>query len=221
MSNFVIILSAAFFLIALLTLFRLRVKLDLYPNVKTLFAGLGRSGIRIDITGKTRSFLFAGRTIKTFSTEKKPDKKTAEDKTKTVKKQKPSRQRPFKKIAVLIPATLKALGSYIFSILRSAAIEEFDGEINAGFGPPHITGAAFGFYQATLAGIPGISGRFKYIPDWNGLSFQGQLRLSVSIPLYRLLFRTMVMLWQLPLRELIKLAIGTKKAMPEAMPKGK
>jgi len=88
MSNFVIILSAAFFLLALATLIRLRVKLDLYPNVKTLFAGLGRTGIRIDITGKTRSFLIAGRTIKTFSTKKKPDKKTAEEKIKAVKKTK-------------------------------------------------------------------------------------------------------------------------------------
>ncbi|MCH7690571.1 MAG: hypothetical protein IIA17_05950 [candidate division Zixibacteria bacterium] len=221
MSNFVIILSAALFLLALATLIRLRVKLDLYPNVKTLFAGLGRTGIRIDITGKTRAFIFAGRTIKTFSTEKKPDRKTAGEKTKTVKKQKPGRQRPLKKILAVVPTTLKALSNYTYSILKSAAIEEFDGQINAGFGPPHITGAAFGFYQATLAGIPGMAGRFKYIPDWNGLSFQGQLRISVSIPLYRLLFKTMVMLWQLPLRELIKLAIGTKKATPEAMPKGK
>lgn len=221
MSNFVIILSAAFFLLALATLIRLRVKLDLYPNVKTLFAGLGRTGIRIDITGKTRSFLIAGRTIKTFSTEKKPDKKTAKEKIKAVKKQKPGRQRSLKKILAVVPTILKALTNYTYSILKSAAIEEFDGQINAGFGPPHITGAAFGFYQATLAGIPGITGRFRYIPDWNGLSFQGQLRLNVSIPLYRLLFKTMVMLWQLPLRELIKLAIGTKKAVPEAMPKGK
>ncbi len=212
MSNFIVILSVAIFLLALATLIRLRVKLDLYPNVKTLFAGLGRTGIRIDISSKTRSFIFAGRSIKTFSTIKTPDKKTSEEISKTVKKQKPGRERSLKKIAAVLPATLKALGSYLYSILKSAAIEEFDGEINAGFGPPHITGAAFGFYQATLAGIPAIAGRFKYIPDWNGLSFQGQLRLSVSIPLYRLLLKTVVMLWQLPLRELLKLAIGTKKA---------
>ena len=220
MSNFVIILSAALFLLALATLIRLRVKLDLYPNVKTLFAGLGRTGIRIDITGKTRAFIFAGRTVKTFSTDDLA-KKSVEKTAKISKKVKPKRQRPLKKILAVVPTTLKALSNYTYSILKSAAIEEFDGQINAGFGPPHLTGAAFGFYQATLAGIPGMAGRFKYIPDWNGLSFQGQLRISVSIPLYRLLFKTMVMLWQLPLRELLKLAIGTKKAAPEAMPEGK
>ena len=211
MSNFVIFLSAAFFLLALATLIRLRVKLDLYPNVKTLFAGLGRTGIRIDITGGTQSIIFAGRTVKSISVEK-VFKKSVERIAKISKIVRPDRQQSFKNILVIVPATLKALANYTYSILKSAAIEEFDGQINAGFGPPHITGVAFGFYQATLAGIPAIAGRFKYIPDWNGLSFQGQLRLSVSIPLYRLLFKTMIMLWQLPLRELLKLAIGTKKA---------
>ena len=211
MSNFVIILSAAFFLLALATLIRLRVKLDLYPNVKTIFAGLGRTGIRIDISGGTQSIIFAGRTVKSISVEK-VFKNSVERIAKISNIIRPGRQRSFKNVLVIVPATLKALANYAYSILKSAAIEEFDGQINAGFGPPHITGAAFGFYQATLAGIPAIAGRFKYIPDWNGLSFQGQLRISVSIPLYRLLFKTMVMLWQLPLRELLKLAIGTKKA---------
>lgn len=211
MSNFVIILSAAFFLLALATLIRLRVKLDLYPNVKTIFAGLGRTGIRIDISGGTQSIIFAGRTVKSISVEK-VFKNSVERIAKISNIIRPGRQRSFKNVLVIVPTTLKTLANYTYSILKSAAIEEFDGQINAGFGPPHITGAAFGFYQATLAGIPAIAGRFKYIPDWNGLSFQGQLRLSVSIPLYRLLFKTMIMLWQLPLRELLKLAIGTKKA---------
>ena len=172
MSNFVIFLSAAFFLLALLTLFRLRVKLDLYPNVKTLFAGLGYTGIRIDITGKTRSILFAGRTIKIFSTEKKPEKKPPEEKTKTAKKQKPGRQRPLKKILAVVPTTLKALTNYTYSILKSAAIEEFDGQINAGFGPPHITGAAFGFYQATLAGIQELPDGLSISPTGTDYPFR-------------------------------------------------
>ncbi len=211
MSYFVIILSAAFFLLVLATLIRLRLKLDLYPNVKTLFAGLGRTGIRFDITGGTQSIIFAGRTVKSFSVE--TFLRTSVEKIAKISKiVRPGRQRSFKTIIAVVAATIKALTNYTYSILKSAAIEEFYGQINAGFGPPHITGAAFGFYQATLAGIPAISRRFQYIPDWNGLSFQGQLRISVSIPLYRLLFKTMVMLWQLPLRELLKLAIGTKKA---------
>ena len=211
MSNFIVILSVAIFLLALATLIRLRVKLDLYPNVKTLFAGMGRTGVRIDITGKTQAIIFAGRTVKSISVEKLL-KNSVKKIAKISNIIRPGRQRSLKKLLAIVPATLKALSNYTYSILKSAAIEEFDGEINAGFGPPHITGAAFGFYQATLAGIPAIAGRFKYIPDWNGLSFQGQLRLSVSIPLYRLLFKTMIMLWRLPLRELLKLAIGTKKA---------
>ncbi len=221
MLNLAVILLAVLFLLALLTLLRIRVKLGLYPNVKTLFVGLGNSGIRIDISGKKSSIILAGRTIRTRSIKAKTIKQRPEAKIKTSKRKRFLRSLPFKQVVAVIPNTIKAFWDYFFSILKSAAIEEFDGEINAGFGPPDITGMAFGFYQATLAGIPGIDKRFKYIPDWNGLSFQGQLRLSVSIPLYRVLFRTMVVAWQLPLRDLLKLAIGTKKAMPEAMPKGK
>ncbi len=212
MLNLAVTLLAVLFLLALLTLLRIRVKLGLYPNVKTVFVGLGNTGIRIDISGKTRSFLLAGRTISTRPIRSKSEKKEAEVKIKKMKKKKPGRVRPLKQIIAVIPDTLRAVGLYSVSIMKSATIEEFDGEINAGFGPPDIIGMAFGFYQATLAGIPGIAGRFKYTPDWTGASFKGQLRVSVAIPLYRVLFRTMVVAWQLPLRDLIKLAIGTKKA---------
>ena len=69
MSNFIVILSVAIFLLALATLIRLRVKLDLYPNVTTIFAGMGSTGGRIDITGMTQAIIFAGRTVTYISVE--------------------------------------------------------------------------------------------------------------------------------------------------------
>ena len=64
---------------------------------------------------------------------------------------------------------------------------------------------------AALGAVPAIAGRFRYIPRWDQQYFGGSVRLSLAIPVYRIALRTIVFIYKLPLRDLIKLAIGKKK----------
>ena len=105
----------------------------------------------------------------------------------------------------------RPLWSFSAGILRNIAIEEAQGEIRAGFDSPDLTGIAFGYYSAAAAAVPAMAGRLRFTPDWQGPSFAGKARLTVALPLYRLAARTIVLLFRLPLREMIKVAIGKKK----------
>jgi hypothetical protein len=104
-----------------------------------------------------------------------------------------------------------ALWGYFVSILKSVAVEEAQGEIEAGFDEPDITGRVFGYYQAALGMVPSVVGRVAFVPDWTGASFSASMRLSLALPLYKLIWRTLVLIARLPLRELVKLAIGKKR----------
>ncbi len=66
-------------------------------------------------------------------------------------------------------------------------------------------------YYSTVSVVPSIEKNFKYYPDWNNESLQGSLRGAIAIPIYKIIQITSVLLVQLPLRELIKLAIGKKE----------
>jgi len=60
-----------------------------------------------------------------------------------------------------------------------------------------------------------VVGRVQFIPDWIGPSFSGTARVSVAIPVYKLLLRTIVLTYRLPLRDLLKLAIRKKKGVSD------
>ncbi|MCP4684479.1 MAG: hypothetical protein GY867_03425 [bacterium] len=95
-------------------------------------------------------------------------------------------------------------------LLRASIIEQAEGEIEGGFDSPDLTGQAYGFYSAAMGAAPALAGRFRYVPDWTGASFSGAARLTVALPMYRLAARTTVLIWRLPIRKIVKLAIGEK-----------
>jgi hypothetical protein len=101
--------------------------------------------------------------------------------------------------------------SYLKIIVKSLAVEELQGEIEGGFDSPDLTGRAFGYYRAVLGAVPALAGHFRYYPVWTGAVFSGSLRLAVVLPLYKMLYRTLLLVFRLPLRKIIKVAIGTKK----------
>jgi hypothetical protein len=93
-------------------------------------------------------------------------------------------------------------------------IEELNGTIKAGFESPNVTGQVFGYYQAARGALPAMAGRFTYIPVWNEEVFEASFRASVAIPLYKIIYRNLVFILNLPLREIIKLTIGKKERRP-------
>jgi len=62
-----------------------------------------------------------------------------------------------------------------------------------------------------LAVNPQTVGRLNFTPDWYGRSFSGSFRLAVTLPFYKFIYITLKLMIRLPLRDLIKLAIGKKK----------
>lgn len=190
MPGIVEIVLVIFLLAAIALLMRLRVRLKITFEEQTLFVGLGYTGFSYDFTKQVRSIHVSGVRV---------------------------RRRPYKlnfptlqRFIALLPRVLKVLAKYFRSIVRGLVIEELDGQIIGGFSQPHLTGMTYGFYQAVLAGMPVAAGRFQYVPDWQGASFRGNFKICLAIPLHRLIFRTTIMIFQMPLIELIKLAIGRK-----------
>lgn len=201
-----------FILIFLTLLLKIRLKLQLEDTHKTAFFGLGRSGISYDFLSKQLSLFFIGKKLKTLQKESKPTETIKVEKKKEKKStEKPKRIRPLKDMLQLIPKSSKALFKYTVSLLKSVVIEELEGEIHAGFDSPDITGTVFGYYQAAFAAVPSVVGRLKYYPDWTDASFNANLRASVAIPLYKILYRSIILFFSLPLRDIIKITIGRKE----------
>ena len=205
-----------------LLLLNIRVRFQLSDGRKLLFVGLGRSGPEFDFAGKAGSIMLFGMKVKSFEIDrvKKKKPKEAEEKARKVKVAKPPK--PPKRSRVSLgdiyrvgPKCIGPLWAYIVSLLKAVVVEELEGQVEGGFDSPHLTGAVFGYYQAALAAVPGVVGRVQFIPDWIGPSFNGAARVSVAIPVYKLLLRTIVLTYRLPLRDLLKLAIGKKKGVSD------
>ncbi|MDF1545486.1 MAG: hypothetical protein P1R58_10325 [bacterium] len=201
--------------LAILSL-RLRVRFVIGPGKKSLFAGLGRTGVELDFATGSGRIKFAGIGIKQLSLtqdDSEPEKETKDkERTKTrPPKEKKQRQRDWKQGLRLLPKLSSAIFGYLVSILKSLIVEELRADIRGGFDSPDMTGKAFGYYQAALAAAPHTVGRVHYTPDWTGASFDGTARGSIALPIYKLLYHTISTLRVLPLRELMKLAIGKKR----------
>jgi len=197
-------------LLVALTLLRLRVRLTLSGPERSLFVGLGHSGREQDLVKRTGRLKLFGVNVVTL---RPPEKKKVKPKKKkeAKPKKKPARKRPLGDFVRLIPDLFRAASGYFFSLIKSVEIEELEGEIEAGFDTPDITGQVYGYYQAALATVPSIGKRFRFTPDFSGPSFDGAARVALAIPLYRIILRTAALLFRLPLRKIIKLAIGRKK----------
>jgi len=210
---------------AALTLLRLRFRFEIAGNVRRVFVGLGRSGVELDYVTRRQTFRLFGLAVKESDIARPSDPleqesiqqagetdEVAADPTHELAKPKRLRRvRPVKDILRIIPRCSQALWGYSIGLLKSIIVEELEAEIEGGFDSPDLTGTAFGYYQAALAAVPGVVGHVKYTPDWQGASFCGRARGSVALPLYRLILRSAALMWQLPLRDLIKLAIGKQR----------
>jgi hypothetical protein len=208
-----ITLAVLLILAVLLLTVRLRLKLSLAPDRKLLFVGLGRSGPEFHLGQKRGELKLFGRRITTFETGKKekpeeePDQEVEKEKT---ARKKTRRKRSIRDILAIVPQSSKALWRYFIDLVKATIIEQAEGEIAGGFDSPDLTGQAFGFYQAAIGAVPALAGRFRFVPDWTGASFSGAARLTVALPIYRLVGRTLLLIWRLPVRKIVKLAIGEK-----------
>lgn len=221
MSMLYLLLILLVLFIALLLL-NIRVRFQFSDGRKLLFVGLGRSGPEFDLADKAGSIKMFGIKVKSFEIDREKKKKRKETKEKKRKEKIAKPPKPSKRSRMSLgdfyrvgPKCLGPLWAYIVGLLKAVVVEELEGQVEGGFDSPHLTGAFFGYYQAALAAVPGVVGRVQFIPDWIGPSFSGAARVSVAIPVYKLLLRTIVLTYRLPLRDLFKLAIGKKKGVSD------
>ena len=193
-------------------LLRIRLLFEFSKDSRLLFVGLGRSGPELELRSKSGVVkLFNVRLIRFEMDKKKPPKVEKEEKRPRKAPLKKARQRSPRDIIKVARKSLRPLGAYVINLLKAVAVEELEGTVEAGFEEPHLTGAVFGYYQAALAAVPSVVGRVQYIPNWTEASFRGAGKMAVTLPMYKFVGRTVQLLWQLPLREIIRLAIGKKK----------
>jgi hypothetical protein len=197
-------------LLVAVLLLRLRVRLRVDDSHRLLFIGLGQSGPELDFQRKIGVIRLFGLRLSTFSLEKE-EKPAAKPKEEEPPEKRPKRHRPPGAILAVVKDSLRPVWRYTIGMFRSVAIEEMEGRINGGFESPDITGQAFGYYQAVLGAVPALAGRLVYQPDWTGESFSASVRFSVAMPLYKMVYHSLLLVVRLPLRKIIKLAIGAKK----------
>ena len=215
----VIVLFAAFLLV------RLRVRVEISPERRTLFVGLGRTGPEVDFINREIRIRLSGFSVKRFSLDhpERHAKIVAPEKRLTpraAKDTKPSRRRSVSMALQALPQGLNAMWKYFVGLLKATIIERAEGEIEAGFSAPHITGQVYGCYQMALAAVPALAGRFQFVPVWTGPSFSGRLNVCIAWPVYRLAWQTALLVWRLPKRKLYKLAIGEKKGVQYVKQRG-
>ena len=219
MAYFLLILIAG--IIAVL-LMRIRIRFELGENRRLLFVGLGQSGPEIDFLRNEGAIKLWGVKLKRFEIgklKKKPPhaKKEITEKTEPRK----LRQRSSSNFVKVLRKSFRPLWSYVVGLLKAVAVEEFEARVAGGFARPDLTGIAFSYYQAALAAMPQIVGRVQYIPDWTGASLSGEGKIAAALPLYKFVGRTAQLLWRLPLRDIVKLAIGKKKGESDDQQRGR
>jgi hypothetical protein len=222
-----IVLAVIVALIAAFLMLRLRARFELSDHERQLlFVGLGRSGPEFDFVGKKGTVRIFGLRIRSFDIgqekprkkKEKPEAEAAPSESSEKKKEQAepkrsekNRKRSWREALKLVPSISKALWNFIVGLIKSAVVEEAHGEIRGGFSEPHLTGQAFGYFQAVLGAVPVLAGRIAYIPDWSGEPLVGSMRVTVAIPMYKFVWRTLVLVLRLPVRKIIKVAIGEKE----------
>lgn len=206
-----LIVTLSILLVALLLL-RLRLRIEFGSDRKIVAVNIGRSGPSWDFEHNRGEFRLFGWRVKGFDLKDKAKPGVTKKEPKDPKeKAKPERTRKISDMIAIFPQVSKALWFYAIGIIRSATIEQFEAEIEAGLPEPHLTGQLFGYYQAAFASVPSVMERFRYTPDWSGPSFSGSAKIAVALPVYKLAFRSMILIKDLPLRKILRLAIGEKK----------
>lgn len=215
MNTFLIILAMLAVLFGAFLMMRVRIRLELAGEERRLFFGLGRSGPEFDFrAGRGRVKLF-GLSVRSFPLRRASapqvleTTKPATNAEKTAPRRK--RRRSWSDLLALLPRLGRATWELFTGLLADLIVEEAEGRIEGGFDRPDLTGQVYGYYHAALAVVPGLAGRFSYVPVWTEASFDGSVRLAVAWPVYRLLYRTGKWMIKINVLKLIRMTIGTKE----------
>lgn len=198
-------------------LLRVRLRLILEPEFRQAGITIGRrTGFEADLMTFRGAVRVAGIPVYQMDLRKGEAEQPKEGEVELPKPATPRRRFRLQKEKInalrgLLPEIKKASFNYIKGLYRATRIEELGARIEAGFDSPDQTGCAFGYYQAALFAAPAVVSRIQFIPVWIGPAFTASGRLVLAVPLYQLLWRTVVLLWQFPTRKLIKLARERKK----------
>jgi hypothetical protein len=200
---------------------RLRLRVLLTPERKFLFVGLGRTGPEFDFVDRVIRVKLFGLKIRQIpmpksrkqatEEEAKPIQATRLETAQTPKAPEVKRRRSFRLLLGILSESTIALWQYAVSLLKGIIVEEAEGELSLGFASPDVTGRVYGYYMA-LAGIaPVLAGRFVWTPNFSGESVTGRLKVSIALPMYVLIFRTVVLIARLPIRKIVKYSRGVTK----------
>lgn len=213
-----------------ITLLRLRVRFEFGHKDRSLFLGLGRSGIEIDYLRQSQTIRVAGLPVKSGPLMK-PGPETEDEQEESPKaaereaaeqEEAPSGfdMNQFRQIRQLAPNVLREVGRYSGKLLNRVIVEQLEADIRGGFDSPDLTGQTYGAYHAVIGAVPVLAGHIRFTPDWQGPSFEGKARGSLALPLYQVVLHTPRLLWRLPLRDIIKMAIGKKKGDQDGQQRG-
>ena len=212
-----------FVLILCVLMLRLRLRIELSSARRLLFFGIGRSGAEVDFVEHVTRVKLFGLTARTVRDQEKTSE--SESSSEHIRPTRLDRSRQHERVPSTRRITrsrvsdwleigsriFRAGRKYVADLIRSVKVEKAEAQIKAGFDSPHLTGQAFGYYQALIGALPSLAPRLQFDPDWMGPSLTGSARLSLAIPLYALLGRTLVLVCRLPLLSIIRMRRNKRK----------
>ncbi len=194
-------------LMAAFMLTRLRLRFQLSPERRLLFVGFGRTGPEFDFVNRVVTIRLFGVTVKKSAMQRKPKTVTAlpkhaetgEDQERATK---PKRRRgPFP--LGILTESVGALWRFVIGIIKGIIVEEAQGELALGFASPDVTGKVYGYYNAVAWMAPALTERFTWSPVFSGKTFGGTARVTVALPMYVVVYRTILLVTRLPIRKII------------------
>ncbi|MDX9856577.1 MAG: hypothetical protein RBT76_02180 [candidate division Zixibacteria bacterium] len=227
---YILILLCA--LLTLLLLLRLRVRLVLDDQYRLVFVGLGRSGSEINLRTRQGTIKIAGIAIRQFDLDEADDRTAGPGQSPPKPSPRKSAwlgrllhrgfRRTWEEARVFAKTwwrdirgrgdrITRAVVLFGAELLHDLILEQLEGKVEAGFDEPHLTGEVFGYYQAALGVFPALAGHVQFVPVWTGASFRGAIRVTVALPLYALVWRTVRLMWRLPITRLVAFSIHLKK----------
>ncbi len=205
-------LVAVVILLVTMLFIRLRVRLILNEERSIFFAGYGRTGYEYDFETETEAIKLFGFPVKQLAKTKeqsKPKQEPQQQRTLAVYKTGygilKNRGQELRQIVAIFPTTGKAVLRFGWEVFRRLEIEEIRLHITAGFDSPDLTGRAVGWYYTIVGAMTSLRGKLLFTPIWDRPALDASGRLSIAIPVYKLIGPFVRLIRDIPWKQIISL----------------
>lgn len=210
------LLALVLVLVTVMLFIRFRVRLVLNEGESLFFAGYGRTGYEYNFTTDIETLKLCGFTITQLKKTKQQPKRerSAISTYRTGYRTLKNRGQEIRQLAAIVPKSGKAVLRFGWTILKRLTLEECRAHITAGFDSPDQTGRVLGWYYSIVGAVPSLRERLFFTPVWDRATLDASGRLTISIPLYKIIGPLARLIHDIPWKQIIRLTKQNQKRSP-------